>query len=98
MIARPGAAVKGRIVTAGIPIGVVARAAGFSACSLSEYLTGKRRNVHGQHKIAAAFRRLSGQYIPTPEFWGDLWAEAEMKSNGQLTVDSGQRMSRAKVG
>jgi len=78
MIARPGAAVKGRIVAASIPIGMVARAAGFSACSVSEYLTGKRRNVHGQHKIAAAFRRLSGQYIPTSVFWGELWAEANL--------------------
>ena len=78
ILAPSGAAVKARIIAAGLRLGDVARAARFSPGSLSDYLAGKRRGVLGQLRIAVAFRKLSGQKISTADFWGDLWAEADI--------------------
>ena len=76
IICRPGQSVKARVVGAGLPLGKLARAAGMAQSTLSCYLSGRTRNAHSQLRIAAAFRKLSGQYLTTPEFWGDLWAES----------------------
>jgi hypothetical protein len=79
IIAPAGAAVKARIVSAGIRLGDLAFAAGFSGPSLSGYLTGRTCNPHGQIRIVRAFRRLTGRRISAATFWGDLWAESKSR-------------------
>ena len=74
-LARSGHAVKARIVGAGLPLGKLARAAGMAQSTLSCYLSGRSRRAVGQVAIAAAFRRLTGNWITSEDFWGDLWAE-----------------------
>jgi hypothetical protein len=58
---------------------VLAAISGFSNPTLTGYLQGRTRNIHGQIRIARAFCRLSGQRIRASEFWGELWAEADME-------------------
>jgi len=81
IVRQPGKFVKAQIVAAGLPLWRLARASSMASSTLSCYLSGRTRNIHGQIAIARAFRRLSGQRIPTAEFWGDLWAEAEMRGD-----------------
>jgi len=76
IVCRPGQSVKARIAAAGVKQGALASIAGIAQSTLATYLAGNRRNPHGQIRIAAAFRKLTGQRISTVDFWGDLWAEA----------------------
>jgi len=78
IIAPPGAAVKARIVAAGVRMGVLAANSGFSNGALTGYLQGRCRNIHGQIRIAKAFRKLTGQRLRGDQFWGDLWAEHDI--------------------
>ena len=82
MIAPHGAAVKARIVGAGLRLGDVARAAGFSGPALSGYINGRTRNVHGQIRIVRAFHKLTGRRISAVKFWGDFWAGVDLVKEG----------------
>ena len=75
IVARPGDRVKGRIIAAGISLGRLAEAARYSPQTLSDYLAGRNRNIHGQIEIALAFARLTGLTVTFDAFWGSLWAE-----------------------
>jgi len=63
------------VVAAGIPFGVLAKAAGLSAPSLSQYLAGTIRNERRRRDIYIAFRSLSGSTVSFEEFWGDMLSE-----------------------
>lgn len=65
-----GAAVKGRIVTAGVKLSDLAAAAGIRPNTLSNYLSGRLRRGAVQFEIWKAFRRLTGSRITLLEFWG----------------------------
>lgn len=70
-----GLSVKGLIVTASIPMGKLAQAAGISPSALTHYLTGKLHNASTQRAIWAAYRAMSGRQIPIADFWGKLLSE-----------------------
>jgi hypothetical protein len=61
-------------------LGDLAAAAGFSNPTLTGYLQGRTRNIHGQIRIVRAFRLLTSRRIPAADFWGDLWAERDLGS------------------
>jgi len=69
------AAVKGRIVAAGIRLGALAETAGIAQSTLSQYIAGGRKNYQTQLQIYEAFCRLSDRE-PTRSgerrFWGPL--------------------------
>ena len=69
----PGAAVKGRVVAAGLALSLVAARAGFAKSTLSDYLAGRITSRHGQIRIAEAFGALTNQVISPIEFWDGLW-------------------------
>jgi len=75
IISNPGAAVKGKIVSAGVKLGDLAEAANISRPALSNYLSGRRRNWRGQIAIWIGFLDLTGSTITLEEFWGELLAE-----------------------
>jgi len=58
IIARPGSAVKARIINSGLLLGELAKAARIARSTLSDYLSGRTRNVYGQMRILNAFNRL----------------------------------------
>ena len=74
-IPRPGAAVKARIVAAGLTQAQIAHKARIAKSTLSDYIAGRIRNIHGQIDIMLAFCDLSGQSLKVSEFWGELAAE-----------------------
>ena len=75
ILCSPGQSVKARISGAGIRLGYLAKAADMAQSTLTGYLNGQRRGIHGQLAIADAFRRLTRQRLDAAEFWGDLWAD-----------------------
>lgn len=70
----PGKLVKARIVAAGILLKDLARAACMKPSTLSDYLSGRIRNVHGQIDVHGAFCKLTGTEVGLREFWGKLLA------------------------
>lgn len=70
----PGKLVKARIIGGGILLKDLARVAGMKPSTLSDYLSGRIRNVHGQIDIHGAFCKLTGTEVGLREFWGDLLA------------------------
>lgn len=75
ILPRPRDKVKGRIVSAGIPLGKLANAARISQPALSNYLNGSRGDRRTQLTIWDAFCRLAGQKISFEDFWGNLISE-----------------------
>jgi transcriptional regulator with XRE-family HTH domain len=75
LIARPSDFVKGRIVGAGLKLGDLAKAAGISQPSLSNYLRGIRSDRRVQVIIWDAFCQLTGSSIPLAEFWGEMLSQ-----------------------
>jgi len=69
------AAVKGRVVSAGLAMGDLAEAAGIGKPTLSNYIKGRLKNYETQIRIYNAFCRLAGK-TPTRRgerwFWGSL--------------------------
>ncbi|HUT58076.1 MAG TPA: hypothetical protein VNA25_09540 [Phycisphaerae bacterium] len=74
IIARPGSAVKARIINSGLLLGELAKAARIARSTLSDYLSGRTRNVYGQMRILNAFNRLTDEQFTLREFWGRLTA------------------------
>lgn len=72
IIPESGDLVKGRIVLAGIPMRRLAKEAGISSGTLSNYLAGRHSFLKTQMEIYFAFRRLSGSEISLADFWGEL--------------------------
>jgi transcriptional regulator with XRE-family HTH domain len=68
-VRQSAAAVKGRIVSHGIRMTDLARAAGIAAPTLSAYLAGRRRDPRRRRDIYIAFRCLSGSNMSESEFW-----------------------------
>ena len=73
IVARPGAAVKARIVAAGIPMKDLAREAGIHKSTLSDYISGRLASPETQTDIWICFRRLAVSEIGFEEFWGRLF-------------------------
>ena len=71
----PGAAVKARIIAAGLSMSIVAGRARIAKSTLSDYLSGRLRNVYTQIDVVMAFNALTGQTLSVREFWGPLTAE-----------------------
>jgi len=82
ILCRPGHSVKARVSGAGLRLGVLAAAAGIAQSTLTGYLTGQRRGIHGQLAIADAFRKITRQRLDAAEFWGDLWADSNEGKEG----------------
>ena len=74
IIARPGSAVKARIIRGGLLLGELANAARIARSTLSDYLSGRTRNIYGQMRILNAFNRLTDEQFTLREFWGRLTA------------------------
>ena len=70
-----GAHVKAKIIAAGLTLRQVAGRAGMAQSTLSDYLAGRIRNVHGQIDVLLAFTALTGESMTVREFWGSLTAE-----------------------
>ena len=75
----PGHAVKAKIVSAGLNCVDVAREAGISKKTLSDYFYGRLHRAETMFDIWLAFRRLSGSTICLIEFWGSLHASSPRK-------------------
>ena len=71
----PGNSVKAKIIAAGLKLGQLAARARISPSTLSDYLAGRIRNVHGQFRIHRAFCNLTGGELTAREFWGKLLAK-----------------------
>ena len=71
----PHQSVKARVVAAGLRLGTLASAAGIPESTLSGYLSGRSRKAAPQMAITAAFRKLTGTWISSADFWDDLWVE-----------------------
>lgn len=74
IIARPGDAVKAKIIGAGLSLSHVAARARIARSTLSDYLAGRTRNIHGQINIMMAFGDLTGKVVSMRDFWGELAA------------------------
>ena len=74
ILATPGHSVKGRIIASGLRLADLAEAAGIAASTLSDYLAGRIRNIHGQLSIMLAWCSLAGRQATLREFWGGLLA------------------------
>lgn len=58
----------------GLLLQELAKAAGIAASTLSDYLSGRTRNVYGQMRILNTFNRLADEQLTMREFWGRLTA------------------------
>ncbi len=72
ILRKPASRVKGLIIDAGIPLGALAKLAGISQSTLSNYIHGDRRRRQTQLRIWDAYVRLSGEEISFGDFWGPL--------------------------
>jgi len=72
IVPTPGDLVKGKIVSAGLQLTVVARTAKMAKQTLSDYLAGRIRNANGQFGIMCAYCKLTGKVTSLREFWGEL--------------------------
>ena len=75
IIATPGHVVKGKIITAGVSLGQLAKAANISRPAMSNLLAGISSKPAAQVVVWEAFCRLTGSSITLPEFWGELLSE-----------------------
>ena len=69
IVATHADAVKGRIVSAGVRLTDLARAAGLAKSTLSESVHGGHTARDGREAIWLAFRRLTGMEISYLDFW-----------------------------
>ncbi len=58
----------------GLLLQELAKAARIARSTLSDYLSGRIRNIYGQIRILDAFNKLSGEDLTLREFWGRLTA------------------------
>ncbi len=74
MVPRPGDLVKAKIIEAGLSLADVAKETRIARSTLSDYLAGRIRNIHGQINIMLAFCELTGKTMTVRAFWGELTA------------------------